>query len=88
MSELGFNRYEVSGYTKDRRCQNNINYWFFYDYLGIGAGAHSKIKNGDKTCRRANRQDPKAYMEDVEQRKDNFFEVKRPIFHLSSCSTV
>ena len=77
LSELGFNRYEVSGYTKDRRCQNNINYWFFYDYLGIGAGAHSKIKNGDKTCRRANRQDPKAYMEDVEQRKDNFFEVKK-----------
>ena len=77
LSELGFNRYEVSGYTKDRRCQNNINYWFFYDYLGIGAGAHSKIKNGDKTCRRANRQDPKAYMEDVKQRKDNFFEVKK-----------
>ena len=77
LKELGFNRYEVSGYTKDRRCQNNLNYWFFYDYFGIGAGAHSKIQIGDKTCRRGNPQDPSSYIEEVKNKKNNFFEVKK-----------
>ena len=77
LKELGFNRYEVSGYTKDRRCQNNLNYWFFYDYFGIGAGAHSKIKIGDKTCRRGNPQDPSSYIEEVKNKKNDFFEVKK-----------
>lgn len=77
LKELGFNRYEVSGYTKDRRCQNNLNYWFFYDYFGIGAGAHSKIKIGDRTCRRGNPQDPSSYIEEVKNKKNNFFEVKK-----------
>lgn len=77
LKDLGFKRYEVSGYTKDRRCQNNINYWFFYDYLGIGAGAHSKIKTGDKTLRRGNLQDPKAYIDSVNSQKNSFFEVKK-----------
>ena len=77
LKELGFNRYEVSGYTKDRRCQNNLNYWFFYDYFGIGAGAHSKIKIGDKTCRRGNPQKPSSYIEEVKNKKNNFFEVKK-----------
>lgn len=77
LKELGFNRYEVSGYTKDRRCQNNLNYWFFYDYFGIGAGAHSKIQIGDKTCRRGNPQKPSTYIEEVKNKKNNFFEVKK-----------
>lgn len=77
LKELGFNRYEVSGYTKDRRCQNNLNYWFFYDYFGIGAGAHSKIQIGDKTCRRGNPQKPSSYIEEVKNKKINFFEVKK-----------
>ena len=77
LKELGFNRYEVSGYTKDRRCQNNLNYWFFYDYFGIGAGAHSKIQIGDKTCRRGNPQKPSSYIEEVKNKKTTFFEVKK-----------
>ena len=28
---------------KDNQCLHNLNYWNFGDYLGIGAGAHSKI---------------------------------------------
>lgn len=76
LKELGFNRYEVSGYTKDRRCQNNLNYWFFYDYFGIGAGAHSKIQIGDKTCRRGNPQKPSSYIEEVKTKKQ-LFEVKK-----------
>lgn len=40
----GFKQYEVSAYSQSgRECQHNLNYWQFGDYLGIGAGAHSKI---------------------------------------------
>lgn len=40
----GFFQYEVSAYCKpDKECAHNLNYWEFGDYLGIGAGAHSKI---------------------------------------------
>ncbi|MGB6977214.1 MAG: radical SAM family heme chaperone HemW [Gammaproteobacteria bacterium] len=36
--------YEVSAYGQpDYMCRHNCNYWQFGDYLGIGAGAHSKI---------------------------------------------
>lgn len=40
----GFYQYEVSAYAKpNHECVHNRNYWEFGDYLGIGAGAHSKI---------------------------------------------
>ncbi|CAM4459248.1 MAG: Heme chaperone HemW [Legionellaceae bacterium] len=42
----GYHQYEVSAYAKTGlNCQHNINYWKFGDYLGIGAGAHSKLTN-------------------------------------------
>lgn len=40
----GYQQYEVSAYSKkERECVHNRNYWEFGDYLGIGAGAHSKL---------------------------------------------
>ena len=40
----GFRQYEVSAYSLGHhRCQHNLNYWQFGDYLGIGAGAHQKL---------------------------------------------
>ncbi|MEZ5470267.1 MAG: radical SAM family heme chaperone HemW [Marinicella sp.] len=50
----GFEQYEVSAYAHpDFRSEHNLNYWQFGDYLGIGAGAHSKITNGlNKTIQR------------------------------------
>jgi oxygen-independent coproporphyrinogen-3 oxidase len=40
----GYQQYEISAYAKEgARCQHNINYWTFGDYLGIGAGAHGKL---------------------------------------------
>lgn len=44
IQEAGFQQYEVSAYsTPQMQCKHNLNYWEFGDYLGIGAGAHSKI---------------------------------------------
>ena len=46
LSENGFNQYEISAYAKnDKNSIHNSNYWTFGDYIGIGAGAHSKITN-------------------------------------------
>ncbi|MDH3978547.1 MAG: radical SAM family heme chaperone HemW, partial [Gammaproteobacteria bacterium] len=44
LNDAGFNHYEVSAHARSgRKCRHNINYWSFGDYLGIGAGAHSKL---------------------------------------------
>ncbi|WP_049722800.1 radical SAM family heme chaperone HemW [Gilvimarinus polysaccharolyticus] len=43
LTTAGFDRYEVSAYARGPQARHNLNYWQFGDYLGIGAGAHSKI---------------------------------------------
>ncbi|MDX1900506.1 MAG: radical SAM family heme chaperone HemW [Gammaproteobacteria bacterium] len=49
LRENGFERYEISAWSKpNRQCVHNNNYWQFGDYLGIGAGAHSKITDTKK----------------------------------------
>lgn len=48
LSTSNFLHYEVSAYAKNaNRCHHNMNYWQFGDYLGIGAGAHSKLTELD-----------------------------------------
>lgn len=39
-----------------------MNYWLFGDYLGIGAGAHSKISFADKIIRQMRYKQPKEYL--------------------------
>ncbi len=59
-----FNQYEISAYSKSGfQCQHNLNYWRFGDYLGIGAGAHSKIttEKGD-VSRHWNIKHPQLYL--------------------------
>jgi putative oxygen-independent coproporphyrinogen III oxidase len=58
----GFDQYEVSAYCKNSdTCQHNLNYWSFGDYLGIGAGAHSKITDNEGITRYENEKHPKKY---------------------------
>lgn len=48
LERAGFAQYEVSAYAKaGKHCIHNLNYWQFGDYLGIGAGAHSKLTTLD-----------------------------------------
>ena len=59
----GLNRYEVSAYAREgHRCFHNLNYWQFGDYLGIGAGAHSKLSFAHRIQRQVRFRDPKRYM--------------------------
>jgi oxygen-independent coproporphyrinogen-3 oxidase len=46
LQQAGFKQYEISAFALPTfECLHNLNYWQFGDYLGIGAGAHSKITN-------------------------------------------
>ncbi len=59
----GLQRYEVSAYAKPgHACQHNLNYWQFGDYLGIGAGAHSKLSFAHHVVRQVRVRDPARYM--------------------------
>jgi oxygen-independent coproporphyrinogen-3 oxidase len=40
-----FTHYEVSNFSKEKKSIHNLAYWESKYYLGIGAGAHSYIKN-------------------------------------------
>jgi oxygen-independent coproporphyrinogen-3 oxidase len=60
----GMDRYEVSAYAKQgHRCFHNLNYWQFGDYLGIGAGAHSKLSFAHRVVRQVRLREPRLYME-------------------------
>ena len=62
-AQQGLHRYEVSAYARDgHRCRHNLNYWKFGDYLGIGAGAHSKISFAHRVMRQVRNRDPQLYM--------------------------
>ena len=47
IQQAGYQQYEISAYSRQQPCRHNLNYWQFGDYLGIGAGAHSKLSNPD-----------------------------------------
>lgn len=62
-------QYEISAYAMpDAQCIHNKNYWEFGDYLGIGAGAHSKISSLHQVNRFAQVKHPRDYLQ-AEKRK-------------------
>ena len=59
----GLERYEVSAFANaGHRCAHNLNYWQYGDYLGIGAGAHSKLSFPHRVVRQIRYRDPATYM--------------------------
>ncbi|WP_165379654.1 radical SAM family heme chaperone HemW [Rickettsiales endosymbiont of Peranema trichophorum] len=49
VERVNLQRYEVSNHAvPGRECLHNLNYWQYGDYVGIGAGAHSRYE--DHTC--------------------------------------
>ena len=62
----GYGHYEVSAYAQPgHQARHNLNYWQFGDYLGIGAGAHSKLSFPHRVLRQARFKHPRAYMDAV-----------------------
>jgi len=63
-AQAGYRRYEVSAYARPgRECRHNLNYWRFGDYLGVGAGAHSKISFPHRIVRQVRFRQPASYLE-------------------------
>jgi putative oxygen-independent coproporphyrinogen III oxidase len=64
----GFDHYEVSAYAQPgKRARHNLNYWEFGDYLGIGAGAHSKISFPHRVLRQARFKQPQSFIDAANQ---------------------
>ena len=66
LGAAGYHHYETSAYARPgRECRHNLNYWRFGDYLGIGAGAHSKLSFADRIVRQVRHKQPKQYMDEI-----------------------
>jgi oxygen-independent coproporphyrinogen-3 oxidase len=71
LNQENYDHYETSAFAKPgRRCQHNLNYWEFGDYLGIGAGAHGKVSFPDRITRHEQAKQPAEYLKGV-SRKDS-----------------
>jgi len=70
LGAAGFDHYETSAYAKPgEQCRHNLNYWQFGDYLGIGAGAHSKLSDHTGIRREARPRHPRDYLADPLSRR-------------------
>jgi len=66
LATAGYVHYETSAYARPgRECRHNLNYWRFGDYLGIGAGAHSKLSFADRIVRQMRYKQPNEYLKRV-----------------------
>ena len=66
LDAAGYVHYETSAHAKvGRECRHNVNYWRFGDYVGIGAGAHSKLSLPDRVVRELRWKQPKRYLDEV-----------------------
>lgn len=80
LEQHGYEHYETSAFAKKgNRCHHNLNYWQFGDYLGIGAGAHSKLSFRDRIIRQSRHKHPNRYLEVAMQGKavDNEWPVTK-----------
>lgn len=67
LAGAGYEHYETSAYAQPgRACRHNRNYWEFGDYLGIGAGAHSKLSLPNRIFRQVRYKQPQQYLDMVE----------------------
>lgn len=64
LEKYGYTQYEISAYAQTgKQSLHNLNYWQFGDYLGIGAGAHSKLtKTNGEIIRQWKIKNPKDYL--------------------------
>ncbi|MFN3545197.1 MAG: radical SAM family heme chaperone HemW [Thiobacillus sp.] len=67
LADAGLAHYETSAYAKPGHAsRHNLNYWTFGDYLGIGAGAHSKLSFHDRIVRQMRVKHPQQYLQAVQ----------------------
>lgn len=63
LQSSGYARYEVSAFAKPGfECRHNLNYWQFGDYIGIGAGAHGKLRIDGELVRTRWHKHPRTFL--------------------------
>ena len=63
LARSGYVNYETSAWAlPGRECRHNLNYWSFGDYVGIGAGAHSKVSFPERVVRSMRVKQPREYL--------------------------
>jgi len=66
LAGAGYEHYETSAHARPGlESRHNLNYWRFGDYLGIGAGAHSKVSFVDRIVREMRTRSPAEYVRRV-----------------------
>jgi oxygen-independent coproporphyrinogen-3 oxidase len=68
LGTAGYQKYEISAFARPgHRCQHNLNYWTFGDYLAVGAGAHGKLTDNEGSAWRYRKTaNPLTYIEQAE----------------------
>ena len=67
LAGAGYQHYETSAYAMPGfACKHNRNYWEFGDYLGIGAGAHSKLSLPHRIFRQIRYKQPQQYLDMID----------------------
>ena len=71
LPEKGYNHYEISNFSQPSfESKHNLAYWDTEEeYLGVGLGAHSYLKERDGYVRFENRADLKSYQSLLEEKK-------------------
>ena len=80
LKKSGYHHYEVSNFAKPgSKCNHNLNYWSFGDYIGLGPGAHSFFN----MKRYQNKDDMTYYFQNPVQyprKPDDLYERKTMLF--------
>lgn len=80
LAENGYERYEVSAYARDGlRCEHNLNYWSFGDYIGVGAGAHGKLTTDYGIFRTSKARMPQSFMSGTKGSRTKIAEADIPV---------
>ncbi len=70
LADSGYVNYEVSAWAQPgHECRHNLNYWRYGDYLGIGAGAHTKLTDGKQRWRETRAAHPREYLLGIQPHK-------------------
>jgi len=70
-----FQNYEISNFAlQDHICRHNFEIWQYQDFIGIGAGAHGRIKTlENKVIATRKHRTPSTYMNAVKRRETFFY---------------
>lgn len=70
-NKFGLDSYEISNYSKpDYHSKHNLTYWHYKDYLGIGAGSHSRITINSQKRSLINYHLPKKWLNNISKQQN------------------